>query len=87
MFFKTRLQVARKAEVTWKQNVLRHSFISYRLAQLQNINQLALEAGNSPKMIHQHYRELATPEQARTWFSIVPERAKNIVSLRRAHRQ
>jgi integrase len=82
MFFKTRLQVAAKAKVTWKQNVLRHSFISYRLAELQNINQVALEAGNSPKMIHQHYRELATPEQARTWFSIAPERARNIVPLR-----
>ena len=81
MFFKTRLQVAGKAKVTWKQNVLRHSFISYRLAELQNINQVALEAGNSPKMIHRHYRELATPEQAKTWFSIVPETASNIVPL------
>src|SRR5205814_9582523 len=32
MFFKKRLQVATEAKVTWKQNVLRHGFISYRLA-------------------------------------------------------
>jgi len=81
MFFKTRLQVAGKAKVTWKQNVLRHSAISYRLAELQNINQVALEAGNSPKMIHQHYRELATPEQAKSWFSITPKIAENIVLI------
>lgn len=65
----------------WKQNALRHSFITYRLAQIQNVNQVALEAGNSPQMIFRHYRELATPEQARTWFSIVPEEAANVVSI------
>jgi len=85
MFFKIRLQVTGKAKVTWKQNVLRHSFISYRLAELQDINRVALEAGNSPKMIHQHYRELATPEQARAWFEIKPERANNVITLRRAN--
>jgi len=83
MFFKTRLQVAGKAKVTWKQNVLRHSFISYRLAELQNINQVALEAGNSPKMIYRYYRELATPEQASSWFEIVPDAAANIVPISR----
>src|SRR4029077_13716134 len=81
MFFKIRLQVAGKAKVTWKQNVLRHSFISYRLAELQNINQVALEAGNSPKMIHQHYRELLTPAQARTWFTISPAQARNVITM------
>ncbi len=81
MFFKIRLQVAGKAKVTWKQNVLRHSFISYRLAELQNINQVALEAGNSPKMIHQHYQELATPEQAQNWFSITLEADAKVVPI------
>jgi hypothetical protein len=41
-------------------------------AEIQNVNQVALEAGNSPQMIFRHYRELATPEQARSWFSITP---------------
>jgi len=35
----------------WKHNALRHSFISYRLAAVQNTAQVALEAGNSPQMI------------------------------------
>ena len=65
----------------WKQNALRHSFISYRLADTQDINRVALEAGNSPQMIFRHYRELATPEQARSWFSIQPERTANIVAM------
>src|SRR5439155_24355194 len=55
----------------WRQNALRHSFISYRLADAQDVNRVALEAGNSPQIIFRHYRELATPEQARSWFAII----------------
>ena len=57
---------------TWKQNVLRHSYISYRVAMIQNVAQVALEAGNSPKMIFKHYRELVRPDAAKAWFSIMP---------------
>jgi integrase len=84
MFFKIRLRVASQAGITWKQNVLRHSFISYRLAEVQDVNRVALEAGNSPQMIFRHYRELATPEQARTWFEIKPKSPANIVHLKLA---
>jgi len=42
---------------------------------------VALEAGNSPQMIFRHYRELVTPEQARTWFTIAPETAANVVPI------
>jgi integrase len=66
----------------WKQNALRHSWITYRLAEIQNVNQVALEAGNSPQIIFTNYRELATPEQARSWFSIGPEAKKNVVPMR-----
>ena len=74
--------MAEAAGVRWKQNALRHSFISYRLAEIQDVNRVALEAGNSPQMIFRHYRELATPEQARTWFTIAPEAAANVVPIR-----
>jgi len=52
--------------------VLRHSFISYRIAKIKNAHEVALEAGNSPDIIFRHYRELATEEQADAWFAIVP---------------
>ena len=35
---------------------LRHSFISYRVAETQDVAKVALEAGNSPQIIFQHYR-------------------------------
>ena len=65
-------QLATRAGVPWKHNALRHSFISYRCAETQDIAKTSFEAGNSPKMIHRHYRELVTPEQTAEWFAITP---------------
>lgn len=69
------------AAVPWKHNALRHSFISYRVADIQNVAQVALEAGNSPAMIFGHYRELVTADDAKTWFAIAPKQPANIVRL------
>jgi integrase len=67
-----------KPAVEWRHNALRHSFCSYRLAKIKNTAEVALEAGNSPQMIFQHYRELVTQAEAKKWFSILPtRRAKN----------
>ena len=57
----------------WKKNALRHSFISYRVADTQNVNQTALECGNSPAVIFKHYRELVRPAEAKKWFGIAPD--------------
>jgi integrase len=75
------LKLSRAAGVDWKQNALRHSFASYRLATVQDAAKVALEMGNSPKMIQQHYLELVTPEDGATWFAVAPARAKNVVAL------
>ena len=56
----------------WKHNALRHSFISYRVAAVQNVAQVALEAGNSPRMVFSNYRELVRPADAEKWFGITP---------------
>lgn len=61
--------------VEWKQNALRHSYASYRLAQIQDAAKVSLEMGNSPQMMFKHYRELVTPEAAMAWFAIMPEKA------------
>ena len=58
---------------SWKHNALRHSFISYRVAQIQNVAQAALEAGNSPRMVFSNYREIVRPADAEKWFGITPE--------------
>ena len=66
---------AHEIGVGWPHNALRHSYISYRVAELQNVAQVALEAGNSPAIIFKHYRELVTREDAQKWFSILPANA------------
>ena len=60
---------------TWKHNALRHSYISYRVAEIQNVAQVAHEAGNSPRIIQTNYLELVTPADAMQWFSILPTSA------------
>ena len=67
--------------VAWKDNGLRHSFISYRLADIQNAAQVALEAGNSPNVVFKHYRELVKPSMAKAWFAVAPEMPANVMSF------
>ena len=68
-------------QIEWKHNGLRHSFISYRLAVLQDDAKTALEAGNSTDTVHGHYKELVTPEEATVWFSIQPEIPANVIQV------
>lgn len=76
-----RADCATKAGVTWKANALRHSFISYRLAAVQDAAKVALEAGNSPAMVFRHYRELVKPAAAETYFAIAPETPGNVLTI------
>jgi hypothetical protein len=74
---------AKAAGVRWKANALRHSFISYRVAQTRDVAATALEAGNSPKIVFAHYRQLCTEAEAADWFGIVPATAEaaNVVRM------
>ena len=79
-----RLRALVKSEavnIQWPHNGLRHSFISYRVAKVQNVAQVALEAGNSPQVIFSHYRELVKPAEAEKWFSIVPQTPANVIAV------
>ena len=82
----------RAAGVEPVHNGFRHSFCTYRLADVQNAAKVALEAGNSPTMLFRHYRELATRKEAKAWFSVTPEalkpakparKPKNVISMPR----
>ncbi|MBV9008595.1 MAG: tyrosine-type recombinase/integrase [Verrucomicrobia bacterium] len=80
-FFEALREAADAAKVQWAHNAPRHSYISYRLAEVRDKNFVAMECGTSPKMIDEHYRELTTPEQAKSWFSIAPQAAENVVPI------
>jgi hypothetical protein len=53
-------------------NGARHSAITYRVALTGDVARVALESGNSPGVVHQHYRGLATETDARAFFAIRP---------------
>ena len=63
---------AKALGIQWPNNALRHSYASYRLASCKNAAEVALEMGNSPRMIFEHYRELVTPQDSEKWWNIVP---------------
>lgn len=62
--------------VETKSNALRHSFISYHTALHRNPAMTADIAGNSVKMIAEHYRALVSRAAAEEWFSITPDSVK-----------
>lgn len=45
-----------------------------RVTAIQNVAQVASEAGNSPRMVFTNYRDLVRPAAAREWFGIAPEK-------------
>jgi hypothetical protein len=67
--------------VKWKRNALRHSFGSYRMEQTKNEGHVALEMGNSPKVVKDHYFEI-DERAAHEYWSIKPPRAdRKIVAI------
>jgi len=56
----------------WPRNVMRHSFVSYRLADTQNTAKTALESGHREQVLFDHYREVVTPKAAEKYFGIMP---------------
>jgi len=69
-----------------RRNGLRHAFCTYHFALNANENQTAQQAGNSPTMIHAHYKGLATKAEAQKWFKVRPAKAakKNRPTARKA---
>jgi integrase len=68
-------------EVPDRRNGLRHSFISAHFAAHSDENLTAAQAGNSPEMVHKHYKELLTRKEGEAWFAVAPEQAANVIPL------
>ena len=69
-----------------KRNGLRHAFCSFHYALNANESLTAQQAGNSPQIIHAHYKGLATKGEAENWFQVKPVRATaNSIPSREAH--
>jgi integrase len=74
------IKFAKRLNVAWKANCLRHSYAAYRLSMVPDAGRIALEMGNSPAKLFTNYRELDQENHATEWFAIDPERrSKKIV--------
>ncbi|HEY5912778.1 MAG TPA: site-specific integrase [Verrucomicrobiae bacterium] len=76
-------KLGRATGVKWQKNGLRHSFISYRVAQVRDVPRVALEAGNSPAVIARNYLKHVTRSEAKRWFGIFPSNASTVTAVRR----
>jgi integrase len=58
----------------WPQDVLRHTYGSYHLEKHHNATETAHQMGHqgNPRMLFNHYRDLVTPEDATTFWEIMP---------------
>lgn len=74
-------EIRAQAPVRWKSNALRHSYASYRFAQIGDAGRVAGELGNSAAVVHRHYRELVKPADAELWFSVKPAEQANVFVL------
>jgi integrase len=68
-------------EIPNRRNGLRHAFVSAHFAAYSDENLTAAQAGNSPAMIHQHYKGLLTKAEGQAWFAVAPEQAANVIPL------
>ena len=69
-----------------KRNGLRHAYCSFHYALQANESLTAQQAGNSPQMVHAHYKGLATKKEAEKWFAVKPKRVANVITLPSANR-
>ena len=75
------VKLCEAAKVPRKHNGLRHGFCTYHFAAHANENLTAAQAGNSPAMIHAHYKGLATKADAEKWFNVQPQSPGNAIPL------
>jgi integrase len=65
-------EAAEAAGVRRIANGARHSWFTFRCALTGDVARTALEGGNSPAVVHSHYRGLATAADATRFFEIRP---------------
>ena len=65
-------RIAAAAGLKWKHNASRHSFGSYRMAEIKNAYHVAEEMGNTPAMVKKHYFQAVTKAEAARFWAIRP---------------
>ena len=67
---KRRQELEKRSGVELPQNVLRHSYCSYRIALDQDYQKAAANVGNSPAMLRKHYVRVMPRKLGEAYFKI-----------------
>jgi integrase len=68
----------------WPSNSLRHTAISYAMADCRDHSKIASWAGNSPSVIKRHYDAQATPSAAVKFYAIIPDTSEKVIDISKA---
>ena len=58
---------------TWGQDILRHTSASYMITRDLSADAVALQLGNSPDILHRHYKNLVTDAEAEEFWNLTPD--------------
>jgi|GEM_PF-2210369 len=69
--------IAEAAGVGFKKNAFRHGFGTYRVIQAGAVGPVALEMGNSERMVKSHYLDTGrTKAESQEWFALTPSKVQ-----------
>ena len=57
---------------SWPRDCLRHTAASMMLARDKNADKVSLELGNSPGVLHRHYKNLVTDSDCESFWRLTP---------------
>lgn len=66
---------------TWTEDITRHTFGSYLLADCGDMGVTATQMGNSPAIVAKHYNSLVKPKDAERFWGIRPSTGRKIISI------
>jgi hypothetical protein len=64
-----------------KQDILRHSYGTHRMAVVRNAHQVAEEMGNSVPIVRRHYDAVLESSKAALWWQIQPTTPRNVLRI------
>lgn len=77
MIKRHRARLCERAGIEWKSDIMRKTACTYLMALHESADKVALLLGNSPKIIHQHYRGLARRDETDAFWNLTPDKVKN----------
>ena len=72
---------AKSIGLKWPRDVMRHSYISYNVAEAEQIGKVAMWAGNSEQIIKTNYLKMVTKAEGEAFGKIMPDWPENVVHI------